>query len=165
MKRILKNVILILLAVWISSCAGIHNIYTSKPYCLKLDDGKEYYIVIKQDKMRNNVYAEYVDAFAYRNKKKVVVSVYDGGNDLDDCGMEVQYKVRPNSTGKFKAPQHRIIYDEKKQILCIPMDSPERFSTWSNYYVVYKFDGKMFYRLNNKGESYFTWPFELPDES
>lgn len=162
MKRILKNVMLAALAVWAVSCSS-YRIYTSKPYRLKLNNGTEYYIVVKQEKLRNNVYAEWVDAFAYRDGKKVDVSVYDGGDDLDDCGMEVEYRVCPDSLGRWKKPPHRIIYDEDKQILCIPMDSPERYSTWSEHYVVYKFDGKMFYRLYDKGESHFTWPFELPE--
>ena len=162
MKRILKNVILAAFAVWTVSCTSL-RIYTSQPYCLKLKDGTEYYIVTKQDKMRNNVYAEWVDAFAYRDGKKVAVSVYDGGNDLDDCGMEVQYRVCPDSLGKWEKPPHRIIYDENKRILCIPMDSPERYSTWSKHYVVYRFNGEMFCRLYDKGESHFTWPFELPE--
>lgn len=178
MKRTPGNIILAALAIWTVSCAcaqspaqhdlqsadWFQNVYTSRPYCLKKNDGTKYYIVIKQDRMLNNVYAEYVDAFAYRNGKKVVVSAYDGGDDLDDCGMEVQYRVCLHSLANGRNPTRRIIYDKRKRILCVPLDNgTEKCSTWSKYYVVYKFDGEMFFPVYDKDQSYFMWPFEISE--
>lgn len=117
--------------------------YESSPYCITKDDGTKYYIVIKQEKMGKNKYSEYVDAFVIKDGKKIVVSVYDGGDDLDNCGMEVQY----NAPSNLEKGQAVIRYNEKERMLYIPRASfqGELSKDECN---VFKFDGNMFIRVD-----------------
>lgn len=122
---------------------SIDSITCQSPgYSITKNDGTKYYIVIKQEKIGKNKYSEYVDAFVIKDGKKIVVSVYDGGDDLDDCGMEVQYKAQSN----MKKGQTFIRYDEEEQMLYIPRVSfkGELSKKECN---VFKFDGKMFVRV------------------
>ena len=99
--------------------------------------------IIKQEKICENKYSEYVDAFVIKEGKKIAVSVYDGGDDLDDCGMEAQY-IAPSNLEKGQAV---IRYDEKERMLYIPRASSEgkRSKDECN---VFKFDGNMFVRVD-----------------
>ena len=117
--------------------------YKSSDYCITKDDGTKYYIVIKQEKIAKNKYSEYVDAFVIKDEKKIAVSVYDGGEDLDDCGMEVQYYAPSN----LEKGQAVIRYDEKEQMLYIPRASSEGKLS-KDECNVFKFDGNMFVRVD-----------------
>lgn len=119
--------------------------YTSKSpnYSIIKDDGTKYDIVIKQEKIGKYMYSEYVDAFAVIDGCKKEVSVYDGGDDLDDCGMEVRYKTSSN----LKKGQTVIQYDEKERMLYIPRASFEGELS-KDEYDVFKFDGNTFVRVD-----------------
>lgn len=117
--------------------------YKSPDYCITKDDGTKYYIVIKQEKIGKNKYSEYVDAFVIKDGKKIAVSVYDGGDDLDDCGMEVQYNAPSNQ----ERGQAVIRYDEKERMLYIPRASFEGELS-KDECNVFKFDGNMFVRVD-----------------
>ena len=127
--------------------------WVSVVHALKKDDGSTYYITTRSHRASSNDGYMWMDAFMIDNDTLKNVSVYDAGDDLDECGLEINYRISDwyyatNGEGW----DWLFEYDVKNKNLYIPQTVfvDETIPIISDRYKVYHFNGKEFV---DKGES------------
>jgi hypothetical protein len=127
--------------------------WVSVVHALKKDDGSTYYITTRSHRASSNDGYMWMDAFIIDNDTLKNVSVYDAGDDLDECGLEINYRISDwyyatNGEGW----DWLFEYDVKNKNLYIPQTVfvDETIPIISDRYKVYHFNGKEFV---DKGES------------
>jgi hypothetical protein len=127
--------------------------WVSVVHALKKDDGSTYYITTRSHRASSNDGYMWMDAFMIDNDTLKNVSVYDAGDDLDECGLDINYRISDwyyatNGEGW----DWLFEYDVKNKNLYIPQTVfvDETIPIISDRYKVYRFNGKEFV---DKGES------------
>ena len=67
--------------------------WVSVVHALKKDDGSTYYITTRSHRASSNDGYMWMDAFMIDNDTLKNVSVYDAEDDLDECGLEINYSI------------------------------------------------------------------------
>ena len=127
--------------------------WVSVVHALKKDDGSTYYITTRSHRASSNDGYMWMDAFMIDHDTLKNVSVYDAGDDLDECGLEINYCISDwYYTTNGEGWDWLFEYDVKDQNLYIPQAVyiDETLPIISDRYRVYHFNGKEFV---DKGES------------
>lgn len=134
-----------------SSITFIYNNPEEKPedaaaanelHSLRKRDGSAYYIVTREIRTTGDNIAVWVEAYAIADDKLKEVSVYDGGNDLDDSGMDAEYnRAAWEKAAKEHAYDCFFSYDPATRELFIPEIIGE---CATDRYRVFYFDGNGF---------------------
>ena len=122
-------------------------------HSIQKDDGSTYYITTRSHRASSNDGYMWVDAFMIDHDTLKNVSVYDAGDDLDECGLEINYCISDwYYTTNGEGWDWLFEYDVKDQNLYIPQAVyiDEILPIISDRYRVYHFNGKEFV---DKGES------------
>lgn len=127
--------------------------WVSAVHSIKKDDGSTYYITTRSHRASSNDGYMWMDAFMIDHDTLMDVSVFDAGDELDECGLEINYLIsdwyyRTNGEGW----DWLFEYDTKDKNLYIPktVDIDETIPIISDRYRVYHFNGKEFV---DQGES------------
>ena len=127
--------------------------WVSAVHSIKKDDGSTYYITTRSHRASSNDGYRWMDAFIIDHDTLKNVSVYDAGDDLDECGLEINYSISDwyyatNGEGW----DWLFEYDAESRNLYVPQAVfvDEIIPTISDRYMVYHFNGKEFVE---KGES------------
>lgn len=127
--------------------------WVSAVHSIKKDDGSTYYIATRSHRISSNDGYMWMDAFTIDHDTLKNVCVYNAGDDLDECGLDINYYIsdwyyKTNGEGW----NWLFEYDAKEKNLYVPqtMDIDEPFPVISDRYRVYHFNGKEFV---DKGES------------
>ena len=67
--------------------------WVSAVHSIKKDDGSTYYITTRSHRASSNDGYRWMDAFIIDHDTLKNVSVYDAGDDLDECGLEINYSI------------------------------------------------------------------------
>ena len=108
---------------------------------LKKNDGSTYYIVLLESHNYDGMTVQYMNAIAIKGDTIKEVSVYDGGKDLDDCGMEVSfdsYDWYSKTMDEIPAPFN--YYPDTRE-LYVPQAIG---NSLTDRYYVYRFNGNEF---------------------
>ena len=127
--------------------------WVSVVHALKKDDGSTYYITTRSHRASSNDGYMWMDAFMIDHDTLKNVSVYDAGDDLDECGLEINYRISDwFYTTNGEGWDWLFEYDTKDKNLYIPQTVyiDETIPIISDRYKVYHFNGKEFV---DKGES------------
>ena len=126
--------------------------WVSKVHSIKKNDGTTYYITTRSHRTSSNDGYMWMDAFVIDKDTLKNVSVLDCSDDLDECGLDVNYFIsdwyyRTNGEGW----DWLFEYDADTRNLYVPMTIYEEVSTpiISDRYKMYHFDGMGFV---DKGE-------------
>ena len=122
-------------------------------HSIQKDDGSTYYITTRSHRASSNDGYMWVDAFMIDHDTLKNVSVYDAGDDLDECGLEINYCISDwYYTTNGEGWDWLFEYDVKDQNLYIPQAVyiDEILPIISDRYRVSHFNGKEFV---DKGES------------
>lgn len=127
--------------------------WVSAVHSIKKDDGSIYYITTRSYRASSNDGYIWMDAFMIDHDTLKNVSVYDAGDDLDECGLEINYRISDwyySTNGEGWGWLFE--YDVKDKNLYIPQTVfvDETIPIISDRYRVYHFNGKGFV---DKGES------------
>ena len=127
--------------------------WVSKVHSIKRNDGTTYYIIARSFRASSNDGYMYMDALVIDNDTLKNVSVLDGSDDLDECGMEINYSISDwyyatNGDGW----DWLFEYDSRTKDLYVPIiaHTKESCPVVSDRYKLYHFNGKEFFY---KGES------------
>lgn len=127
--------------------------WVSAIHSLKKDDGTTYYIAKRNHRASSNDGYMWMEAFAVDHDTLKTVSLYDAGDDLDECGLEINYRISDwyyatNGEGW----DWLFEYDDKDKNLYIPqiVYIENHIPVISDRYKVCHFDGKEFV---DQGES------------
>lgn len=127
--------------------------WVSAVHSIKKDDGSTYYITTRSHRASSNDGYMWMNAFMIDHDTLMNVSVYDAGDDLDECGLEINYCISDwyyatNGEGW----DWLFEYDVKDKNLYIPqvVFIDETIPVISDRYMVYHFNGMEFVE---KGES------------
>ena len=119
---------------------GITNIWSL--HSLQKEDGSTYYISVMEDNDYSGETGLWLNAFAIVGDTIKEVSVYDGSDDLDDCGMDVRYEyydwLTRSQEEEWEIPFN--YYPETKE-LYVPQAIDNMLT---DRYYVYKFNGNEF---------------------
>lgn len=127
--------------------------WVSVVHSIKKDDGSTYYITTRNHRASSNDGYMWMDAFMIDHDTLKNVSVYDAGDDLDECGLEINYCIIDwYNTTNGEGWDWLFEYDAKEKNLYIPQTVyiDEIVPIISDRYRVYHFNGKEFV---DKGES------------
>jgi len=127
--------------------------WVSEIHSIKKDDGSTYYITTRSHRASSNDGYMWMDAFAIDHDTLKNVSVYDAGDDLDECGLEINYRISDwYHATNGEGWDWLFEYDVQSKNLYIPQTVfvDENIPIISDRYKVYHFDGKEFVE---KGES------------
>lgn len=127
--------------------------WVSNVHSIKKDDGTTYYITTRSHRASSNDGYMWMDAFTIDHDTLKNVSVLNGGDDLDECGLEINYVIsdwyyRTNGDGW----DWMFEYDVESKNLYVPIVVliDEAIPVISDRYRLYHFDGMEFVA---KGES------------
>lgn len=127
--------------------------WVSVVHSIKKDDGSTYYITTRSHRASSDDGYIWMKAFMIDHDTLKNVSVYDAGDDLDECGLEINYSISDwfyatNGDGW----DWLFEYDTDTRNLYIPLTIYEEIASpiISDRYMVYHFNGKEFIE---KGES------------
>lgn len=67
--------------------------WVSQVHSIKKNDGSTYYITTRKQRTSSNVGFTWMEGFAIDGDTLRSVSVLDGGDDLDECVLEINYKI------------------------------------------------------------------------
>ena len=121
--------------------------WVSNVHSIKKDDGTTYYIITRSHLASSNDGYMWMDAFTIDHDTLKNVSVLDGGDDLDECGLEINYLIsdwyyRTNGDGW----DWLFEYDAESKNLYVPIVVlvDETIRVVSDRYRLYHFDGMEF---------------------
>ena len=121
--------------------------WVSAVHSIKKDDGLTYYITTRNHRASSNDGYRWMDAFIIDHDTLKNVSVYDAGDDLDECGLEINYSISDwYYTTNGEGWDWLFEYDAQNRNLYIPqiVYVDETIPIISDRYRVYHFDGKEF---------------------
>ncbi len=127
--------------------------WVSAVHSLKKDDGTTYYIARRSHRASSNDGYMWIDGFIVDHYSLRQVSVYDAGDDLDECGMEINYVISDwYYTTNGEGWDWLFEYDAESRNLYVPQAVfiDEIIPTISDRYMVYHFNGT---ELEEIGES------------
>ena len=121
--------------------------WVSVVHSIKKDDGTTYYITTRSHRASSNDGYMWMDAFMIDHDTLKNVSVYDAGDDLDECGLEINYRISDwYYTTNGEGWDWLFEYDAQNKNLYIPqvVYIDETTPIISDRYRVYYFDGREF---------------------
>ena len=122
--------------------------WVNSVHSLKKKDGSTYYIAARSHRISSASGYMWMDAFAIVGDTIKSVSVYDGGDDLDDCGMSVEEYSIPDWYYKaYLMDDCRFQYDPATRELFVPQMIEHELI---DRYRVYYFDGEGFAKRGNQ---------------
>ena len=115
-------------------------------HSIKKNDGSTFYIADRSHSVSSCEGYEWLDAYMINGDSLKVVSVYDGGDDLDDCGLEICYSIPEwYFTTNGEGYDWLFEYDAVTQNLYVPETTDGKMlPRISDRYRVYHFDGDTF---------------------
>ena len=127
--------------------------WVSAVHAIKKNDGTTYYIATRSHRLSSNDGYMWMEAFVIDNDTLKYVNVYDGGDDIDENGLDIEYSIADwyyatNGYGE----DWLFEYDEKDKNLYVPLTVSQEYSLpfISDRYKVFHFNGNVF---EDKGES------------
>ena len=121
--------------------------WVSSVHSIKKDDGTTYYITVRSHRASSNDGYMWLDGFMIDNDTLKNVAVFDGGDDLDECGLEINYVISDwYYTTNGEGWDWLFEYDAKARDLYIPIVTyvDETIPVISDRYRLYHFNGKEF---------------------
>jgi len=121
--------------------AWVNNVHS-----IKKADGTTFYIAKRSHRASSSEGYMWMDGFMIDGDSQKVVSAFDGGDDLDDCGMSICYSV-PDWYYMTNGEGYDWIfeYDAASKNLYVPETSGETMTQRiTDRYRVYHFDGITF---------------------
>lgn len=125
----------------------------SKVHSIKKNDGSTYYITTRSHKASSNDGYMWMDAFVIDKDTLRHVSVFDGGDVLDEYEMEINYVISDWYYATNGEGWNWLFeYDAGTRNLYVPITvyAEDEFPVISDRYRLYHFDGK---RFIDKGEA------------
>lgn len=119
--------------------AWVHRVHS-----IRKKDGSTYYITKRSYRVASDEIFMWMEAFMIDHDTLRSVSVFDGGDDLDECGLEIHFHV---SDSKETELDRLFEYDVISRNLYVPGTSyagDEASPVLNNRYRVYHFDGTGF---------------------
>lgn len=114
------------------------NAKVSSLHSLKKNDGSTYYIICRMIYYEASGTSMWMEAFVIENDTIKSVSVYDGSDDLDDCGMDATF----NNYAYWDLPKYHLFeYNPKSRELYVPQVIDNDLT---DRYWVYYFNGDGF---------------------
>jgi len=126
--------------------------WVSKVYAIKKDDGSVYYIAKRRHKASSNDGYMWIEGFAIDGDSLKNVSVFDCSDDLDECGLDINYNIYEWATRIDDDGWDWLFeYDAETGNLYVPLTICEEIAPpiISDRYHLYHFDGMGFV---DKGE-------------
>jgi hypothetical protein len=127
--------------------------WVSKVHSIKRDDGSTYYITVRSHQASSNDGYMWMDAFVIDQDSLRNVSVLDCSDDLDECGLEINYLIADwDYTTNGEGWDWLFEYDTETRDLYVPIIVfiEDSIPIISDKYRRYHFDGMGFV---DKGES------------
>ena len=128
--------------------------WVDEVHSIKKEDGTVYYITKRHHRASSNDGYMWMDGFMIDGDTLRNVSVYDAGDDLDECGLVVNYFIsRWSYTTNGEGWDWLFEYDTETKDLYVPITTcvdEESFPLISDRYKVLHFNGMEFV---DKGES------------
>lgn len=127
--------------------------WVSKVHSIKRDDGSTYYITVRSHQASSNDGYMWMDAFVIGQDSLKDVSVLDCSDDLDECGLEINYLIADwYYTTNGEGWDWLFEYDTETKDLYVPIIVfiEDSIPIISDKYRRYHFDGMGFV---DKGES------------
>lgn len=135
--------------IWEEAPGMVANVHS-----LKKNDGTTYYITTRFYREPSNVCYTWMDGFSIDHDTLRHVSVFDGGDDLDECMLERSFKISDwYDTTNGEGGEWLFEYDAGTKFLYLPCATylDDDNSVFTDRYRFYVFDGMEFCE---KGESY-----------
>ena len=116
-------------------------------HSIRKDDGKTYYITTRSHRASSDDGYMWMDGFMIDHDTLKNVSVYDGGDDLDECGLEINYSLSEWHHATLGEEGDWLFkYDAQTQNLYVPHVTYKdgTIPVVSSQFWVYHFDGQRF---------------------
>ena len=126
--------------------------WVSKVHSIRRSDGTTYYITKRSHRASSNDGYMWMDAFVIERDSLKNVSVLDGGDDLDECGLEINYWISEwYYTTNGEGWDWLFEYDVKTKNLYVPLTeyTENSIPLITDRYRLYHFNGMEFV---DKGE-------------
>ena len=127
--------------------------WVSAVHSIQKNDGTTYYITTRSHRASSNDGYGWMDGFMIDNDTLRNVSVFEGGDDLDECVLEINYRISEwDDITNGEGWNWLFEYDAESRNLYVPQAVfvDETIPTISDRYRVYHFNGEEFVY---KGES------------